>query len=72
MTEQEAYKLTKKNCMKETEYQKALEECRILFLEKCGEMNLAHYRALTNAFNQAYKLGLKHAKIENEIRHGQD
>lgn len=56
----------------ETEYQKALEESRIFFLEKCGEMSLAHYRALTQAFNSAYELGLQHGKSvksENPKQH---
>lgn len=44
------------------EYTEALEKARIFFLEKCGEMSLAHYRALTSAFKTAYELGLKHGK----------
>ncbi len=46
------------------EYTETLEKARILFLEKCGEMSLAHYRALTSAFKTAYELGLKHGKAE--------
>lgn len=46
------------------EYNEALEKSRIFFLEKCGEMSLAHYRALTNAFKSAYELGLKHGRSE--------
>ena len=41
------------------EYTEALEKSRIFFLEKCGEMSLAHYRALT-----AYELGLEHGKAQ--------
>ena len=37
---------------------------RIFFLEKCGEMSLAHYRALTSAFKIAYELGLEHGKAQ--------
>lgn len=44
------------------EYTEALEKARIFFLEKCSEMSLAHYRALTSAFKTAYELGLKHGK----------
>lgn len=46
------------------EYNKTLEGCRIFFLEKCGEMSLAHYRALTRTFKTAYELGLQHGKGE--------
>lgn len=47
---------------KNSEYTDALEKSRIFFLEKCGEMSLAHYRALTSAFKTAYELGLQHGK----------
>ena len=50
--------------MEEKEYNEALEKARIFFLEKCGEMSLAHYRALTSAFKSAYELGFKHGKSE--------
>lgn len=46
------------------EYTEALEKSRIFFLEKCGEMSLAHYRALTSAFKIAYELGLGHGKVQ--------
>lgn len=49
------------------EYIEAQEECRIFFLEKCGEMSLAHYRALTRAFKTAYELGFKHGKSSEAI-----
>ncbi len=49
--------------MEEKEYHEALEKARIFFLEKCGEMSLAHYRALTFAFKTAYELGLEHCKV---------
>lgn len=57
--------------MEEKEYNEALEKARILFLEKCGEMSLAHYRALTNAFKSAYELGLNHGKSER-LANGED
>lgn len=57
--------------MEETEYQKVLEETRIFFLEKCGEMSLAHYRALTRTFKTAYELGLKHGNaLSSECEKG--
>lgn len=59
--------------MKEKEYNEALENVRIFFLEKCGEMSLAHYRAVTNVFKTAYELGLKHGKSKestNESENG--
>ena len=55
------------------DYNDALEECRIFFLEKCGEMNLAHYRALTRAFKIAYELGVKNGKkceAVNDVENG--
>ena len=55
------------------EYTETLEKARIFFLEKCGDMSLAHYRALTSAFKTAYELGLKHGKADestNEVSNG--
>ena len=65
--------MNRKTMEKDKEYTDTLEECRIFFLEKCGEMSLAHYRVLTRAFKTAYELGIKHGKSDkagNDVDNG--
>ena len=64
--------MNRKTMEKDKEYTDTLEECRIFFLEKCGEMSLAHYRALTRAFKTAYELGIKHGKSDKAGNDGEN